>query len=151
MADPVQREKILANFMAPAKLELKVDAQVMLIKNTDGDLVNGTVGKVIGFCDPVAYRGINEATDEVIKMEVVYDLNTQEGKRAYEMKQRLIKEGSIEECPVVKFQVPGKGPRYMFVERHNFTIELPNGEVPVSRRQASSVSLPFVALRTIPC
>jgi ATP-dependent DNA helicase PIF1 len=30
-------------------IELKMDAQIMLIKNTTKDLVNGTVGKVIGF------------------------------------------------------------------------------------------------------
>ena len=50
--DDNQREKMLSNFMAPKTLELKLDAQVMLIKNVDETLVNGSMGKVVGFADP---------------------------------------------------------------------------------------------------
>jgi hypothetical protein len=35
--------------MAPEVLELKVFAQVMLLKNIDATLVNGTLGKVVAF------------------------------------------------------------------------------------------------------
>jgi hypothetical protein len=42
-----QRE--LNNFMAPKILKLKVGAQVMLLKNIKRTLVNGSIGKVIGF------------------------------------------------------------------------------------------------------
>jgi ATP-dependent DNA helicase PIF1 len=31
---------------------LKIDAQVMLIKNVDETLVNGTMGRVLRFTDP---------------------------------------------------------------------------------------------------
>jgi ATP-dependent DNA helicase PIF1 len=39
-----QRQKMLANFMAPQVLDLREDAQVMLIKNVDDTLVNGSMG-----------------------------------------------------------------------------------------------------------
>lgn len=45
------RRKLLDNFLAPKKLELKVGAQVMNIKNIDATLVNGSLGKVLAFLD----------------------------------------------------------------------------------------------------
>ncbi|KAM5367224.1 hypothetical protein ACJZ2D_010134 [Fusarium nematophilum] len=45
------RDKLLMNMMAPKSIDLKLDAQVMLIKNLDESLVNGSLGKVIGFSD----------------------------------------------------------------------------------------------------
>src|SRR5271163_517736 len=50
-----QRTKLLENCMAPQLLELKKDAQVMLIKNMDENLVNGSLGKVIGFMSESTY------------------------------------------------------------------------------------------------
>src|SRR5436305_3769254 len=49
------RDKLLSNCMAPQVLELKKDAQVMLIKNMDENLVNGSLGKVIGFMSETTY------------------------------------------------------------------------------------------------
>ena len=44
-----KRKKLLENMVAQGRLELKKDAQVMLIKNMDENLVNGSVGRVLGF------------------------------------------------------------------------------------------------------
>ena len=44
-----QRAKALDNFMAPSKLNLKAGCQVMLIKNKDEMLVNGSIGTVLTF------------------------------------------------------------------------------------------------------
>lgn len=48
-APPDKRKRLLDNMTAPMKLELKRGAQVMLVKNMSETLVNGTVGKVLGF------------------------------------------------------------------------------------------------------
>lgn len=52
-AEPGKRQRLLENMMAVRTLELKMDAQVMLVKNVSETLVNGSVGKVVGFCPPV--------------------------------------------------------------------------------------------------
>src|ERR1700753_1890576 len=44
-----RRTKIFENMLSQRTLEIKVDAQVMLIKNVDENLVNGSVGRVLGF------------------------------------------------------------------------------------------------------
>lgn len=44
-----QRAKLLDSMVVPKTLELKVDSQVMLVKNVDDKLVNGSVGKILGF------------------------------------------------------------------------------------------------------
>lgn len=137
LTDPQQREKILANFMAPHELDLCVDSQVMLIKNLDETLVNGSMGRIMGFCDPAIYKGLS-ADGKIETLEENYDVTTLAGKKAKERKQRLIDEGKIEECPVVLFQVPGQQkPNPVLIQRETFKVELPSGEVQVSRHQVS--------------
>ena len=47
--DSGSHPRILEQMVAPARLVLKQDAQVMLVKNVDERLVNGCVGRVLGF------------------------------------------------------------------------------------------------------
>ena len=54
LANP-QRQNLLSNFLATNQLFLKVDAQVMCIKNYDETLVNGSLGQVIAFMDKDTY------------------------------------------------------------------------------------------------
>ncbi|GJE93501.1 ATP-dependent DNA helicase PIF1 [Phanerochaete sordida] len=44
-----KRAKLLDAMVATRVLQLKADAQVMLVKNVDESLVNGSVGRVLGF------------------------------------------------------------------------------------------------------
>ncbi|CUM56142.1 unnamed protein product [Debaryomyces fabryi] len=50
-----QRQTVLNNFLAPQKLFLKKNAQVMCIKNFDETLVNGSLGQVVNFMDRDTY------------------------------------------------------------------------------------------------
>lgn len=43
------RDRLLINCMAPKRVTLKINSQVMLIKNIDETLVNGSLGRVVGF------------------------------------------------------------------------------------------------------
>lgn len=54
-APPDKRRRLLENLAVVQTLVLKRDAQVMLVKNVSETLVNGSVGRVVGFCeDPAA-------------------------------------------------------------------------------------------------
>lgn len=49
-AEQSKKQRLLENMMAVRTLELKREAQVMLVKNVSDTLVNGSVGKVLDFC-----------------------------------------------------------------------------------------------------
>ncbi|THH29339.1 hypothetical protein EUX98_g4847 [Antrodiella citrinella] len=66
-----KRAKLLENMVAPKDLQLKVDAQVMLIKNVDETLVNGSVGKILGFfAFSAAVASIDPSAAQTVKKEV---------------------------------------------------------------------------------
>jgi len=117
-----QRQKLLDNFMAQQVLHLTVGAQVMLIKNIDETLVNGSMGIVVGFKEPAVYdRNFGgESQEETSKAGVVKAPAPEDSKR---------------KRPVIDFNVPGGGIRQVMLEPETWKIELPNGEVPASRTQ----------------
>ena len=121
ITDPEQRAKMLSNFMAPQTLVLRKDAQVMLIKNVDDLLVNGSIGRIVDFVDPVTHRergGEDTSSKDVKKLTA--SLGTG---RLY---------------PLVDFSLPNGGMQMRLVMPESFTVELPGGEVQVSRVQASA-------------
>lgn len=76
LTDEDQRFRLLQNFMAPPLLQLKKGAQVMMIKNIDGTLVNGSLGKVIDFIDRdtyLAYEMIESGEFDDDKLESYID------------------------------------------------------------------------------
>ncbi|KAJ7739523.1 hypothetical protein B0H16DRAFT_1465180 [Mycena metata] len=114
VSDPERRRRLLANVPAPSHIILRVGAQVMLVKNRDQDLVNGSVGFVVGFTDPDA--------------EVIDDRRTLVDDPAF------LAPGA-RAFPLVSFSVPGGGVREILVLPELFTVQLPSGQVQVSRFQ----------------
>lgn len=128
LTDPQQREKFLSNFMAPKELSLKINCQVMLIKNTDETLVNGSMGKVIGFRSAAEHHAITTGitVDEAAERK---NINKNSG-RMY---------------PLVRFSVFDAMAnktffREVLVQSDTWKLEGQNGEVLVSRTQARAFS-----------
>ena len=148
--DMAQREKMLSNFMAPQRLTLRLNAQVMLIKNVDEMLVNGSMGKVSRFVDPAIYgtpddpefgggasagrapsppAGGNAAKKNAGGMRVPSPTSGNGG-----AKKNAAAAGG-KRYPVVEFNLPNGIRRRMLVMPEIWKVELPSGEVQVSRTQ----------------
>jgi ATP-dependent DNA helicase PIF1 len=134
--DENQRQKMLSNFMAPQVLKLRAEAQVMLIKNSDDMLVNGSMGRVKRFVDTATY-GTPEDKEGLGNAAGVVGggLNGAAG---------ASKKGAALDTtlyPVVEFILPHGGKRDVLILPEMWKVELPSGEVQVSRTQVSSNSL----------
>jgi hypothetical protein len=150
--------------MAAESIVLKLNAQVMLIKNVDETLVNGSMGKVIGFCEKHLYREdmlnrwAGEAgPDESDGDDSVGEDGAPKKKRKTSTGPKPPNDKRRELLPVVSFRVPGgesrkricltatttdlsgSGVRDVLVEKDTFKTELPNGEI-----QASRIQLPLI-------
>ena len=126
--DFTHREKLLSNFMAPHKLELKAEAQVMLIKNVDDTLVNGSMGRVLRFVDPYTF-GAN--SDPEVSGVVASVASAQSLKKSASNPATV----GAKLYPVVEFVLPQDRKRTVLVMPEIWKVELPNGEVQVSRTQ----------------
>lgn len=114
ITEPTQRDKLLSNFMAPKELEVRLGAQVMLIKNYDEMLVNGSLGTIIEF----------STTDDWAAYDPI---------EAAEKKKKS--SASTLVFPVVEFLLVGGGKRKQLIQPEQWKVELPDGEVQVSRSQ----------------
>ncbi|GAA5871155.1 hypothetical protein JCM3774_006807 [Rhodotorula dairenensis] len=154
----LQKSTYLQNFMAPETLVIKVGAQVMLIKNLDVDLVNGTIGKVVkigipdlqdddedeenaidGAIDPTGARIRAAAAEDARKKKLVAD----------------VARGAVEEAPCVQWQTPS-GPLTKWMTREEFKVEDNAGKLMASRKQypiilAWAMSIHKSQGQTIPC
>jgi ATP-dependent DNA helicase PIF1 len=107
--------------IAPHTIQLKLYAQVMLLKNIDIDLVNGSIGVVVGFVGKGKYA----------KKKAVERLRT-----PYRQKDSVMLDGEGEinmsiPFPVVKFS----GGRIVVLERESWSVELPGGRESAKRDQ----------------
>lgn len=137
LKDPQQRQKMLANFMAPQTLELRVDAQVMLIKNSDDLLVNGSLGRVVRFVDPAIYSTDLDKEAMPGEVGVIGALTTTTG-----VGSAIRRSGSASVAtqlyPVVEFISARGSNRRMLIMPDIWKVESDGGEVQVSRTQVST-------------
>jgi ATP-dependent DNA helicase PIF1 len=133
--DQEQRTKLLQNCMAPQRISLKKGAQVMLIKNIDENLVNGSVGKVMCFMDERQFDHYNENEDDYQAMHS--DPGDAEASRQ-KIKQFMNSNDSGPPgriWPLIRFKLADGSTRDLLCQQEAWKIELPNGEIQAQRNQ----------------
>ena len=127
--DKMIRDRLLMNMMAPKSLDLKVDAQVMLIKNLDDTLVNGSLGKVIAFSDEKTFDmsngGYGDEEDAMSKAR----------RKLKGFSHEAEMEPNGQKYPVVQFMSINGLPRVILCQPEEWKVELPNGEIQAKRTQ----------------
>jgi ATP-dependent DNA helicase PIF1 len=118
------RDKLLSSCMAPPKIELKIHSQVMLIKNHDDSLVNGSLGRVIGFVNEKSYIAMLDADQ---------DFRDEHLRKTAKVDQRTIT--TEKRWPWVEFSMPDGTTRQLLCQPEQWKVELPNGEVQACRLQ----------------
>ncbi|KAK8117436.1 uncharacterized protein PG998_005717 [Apiospora kogelbergensis] len=130
---PDIRDRLLENMMAPKAIELRKGAQVMLIKNLDETLVNGSLGKVKGFmCEAVFERSKFDETGSEDEGNPEAPVKQIKG-YSREPDANAIKD--LKEYPVVQFTTVDGFHRTMLMLPEDWKVELPNGEIQAQRRQ----------------
>ena len=153
-----RRAKILEDMVSQCILEIRVDAQVMLIKNVDENLVNGSVGRVLGFymvsevCGSggeISSRGGNGFIRKVLlkddgKTPIPRKITEREngkterkgGDESNNAKQKSKSDSqeSTERFPLVEFRIP-VGKEVVLVGRNEFKVEENDGTVAARRVQ----------------
>ncbi|CAD0105895.1 unnamed protein product [Aureobasidium uvarum] len=141
ITDKTFRDKLLANCMAPELITLKKGAQVMLIKNIDESLVNGSLGKIIGFMNEIQFDSYNNNEEAFMATQggTLKDESAIGGldkkKTARERLMDNLLGSTTQIWPVVRFTLADGTTRDLLCQRETWKIELPDGEVQASRAQ----------------
>lgn len=145
--DPQTRAKTLSNFMAPETLTLKKGAQVMLIKNIDSQLVNGSIGRVQCFMnrnDFTVYKDNEEMYHQAHEPEDVGDLEQNQinakaraaiNAARYNADKYNTDGPSEKVWPLVRFSLPDGTCRELLCYPEDFKTEAPGGEILAKRVQ----------------
>lgn len=130
---PEYRAKLLENCIAPKVIQLKKGSQVMLIKNMDDYLVNGSVGKVEGFMDETTFSYYGEHEEEYSAAQSAASDEARE-----RLKKNIYKGAApsvSRRWPLVGFNLPDGTYRQVLCQPESWKTELPNGEVQAQRSQ----------------
>jgi len=145
-------KSILKTMVAQATVNLKVGAQVMLVKNLDHDLVNGSVGKVLGFYKPSDVDGREGTGISKAGKGAIRDVpNHEDGNTAVEAEGRgegssagSVRTGrtqnSSEMYPLVDFRTPS-GQELVLVGMDEFKVEDNDGSVIAKRIQVRATGV----------
>lgn len=131
--DPNIRDKLLQHMMSPKTIDLKKGAQVMLIKNLDETLVNGSLGKVIGFSSEAAFEFSNSRDAELGSDDIDVDLRSKKKIESFSRNMGGLKD--LKEYPIVQFTATDGTHRSLLCIPEDWKVELPNGEVQAQRKQ----------------
>ncbi|KAI5368000.1 putative AAA+ ATPase domain, DNA helicase Pif1, P-loop containing nucleoside triphosphate hydrolase [Septoria linicola] len=133
--DKGQRDRLLSNCLAPESITLKKGAQVMLIKNIDETLVNGSLGRVIGFMDERQFDSYNN-NEAAFLQSPGGTIQSNAGDSApVDVRQMMQGITTSRKWPLIRFAIADGTWRDLLCEPESWKIELPNGEVQASRSQ----------------
>ncbi|KAK6350210.1 hypothetical protein TWF696_009930 [Orbilia brochopaga] len=142
MLQPDQRDKLLSNCMAPRVLELKIGAQVMLVKNMDETLVNGSLGRVVAFMSEKTYAMVQEelpGVEDVLFGSQGAPESGELSSKQREVYDRYVNElnrvGSTKKYPLVQWAIADGTQRRTLMLPEAWKFELPTGEVQAQRKQ----------------
>ena len=122
-------QRTLENFMTSRRIALKKGAQVMLIKNVDRELSNGSVGTVLDFVDDESFKelyGEEDAPDTLLRAERAPGATRQESKTEPRPAPRW---------PLVRFHLVNGRTRDFLARPEAWKTEEPSGKVVASRTQ----------------
>ncbi len=138
-AEPSTRKALFANYIAPEALEIKKGAQVMLIKNIDGQLVNGSLGIVQSFMDEGTFFTYKDDEPTFLLAHEGGDEDDTKKAAIEKIREARLKNSTNGEprrlWPMVRFNLPDGTSRSMLCSPDEWKTEAQNGEVLAKRVQ----------------
>jgi ATP-dependent DNA helicase PIF1 len=138
-AEANTRKTLLSNFIAPEVLELKKGSQVMLIKNIDGQLVNGSLGIVQSFMDEGTFFTYKEDEPSFLLAHEEGEDDDEKKAARDKIREARLKNSTNGEprrlWPMVRFNLPDGTSRSMLCSPDEWKTEAQNGEVLAKRVQ----------------